>query len=186
MRFVTQIMEESPRGAKGNYARLGRHHPVGRIGIALGRRDCRIPLVGGDGQGAAAVWSRRRHTGTLDGRPGWPFQWLEIWAFVFACGACGCYGNGARNLFVRPPRWIHRFVIYAGYGTTFTGMGAAALCLQSPAVSRWLTVAFLIMVYALGSLGIFLAKALTLRKIAKSMPEYHASLADAPDGFGYW
>ena len=124
--------------------------------------------------------------GLLVGGLGVGFSALKLWAFVFTCGACGCDWNAARNLFARPPRWIHRFVIYAGYGTTFTGMGAAALCLQSQAVSRWPAIGVLIAIYVLGSVGIFLAKTVTLRLIAETMPEYHDSLATVQDGFGYW
>ena len=65
-------------------------------------------------------------------------------------------------------------------------MGLAALCLQSQAMSRWLTVGALFTIYALGSVGIFLAKILTLRRIAKTMPDYHESLTAGQDGFGYW
>jgi hypothetical protein len=114
------------------------------------------------------------------------FSALKLWAFVFTFGSCGCNWNAARNLFARPTRWIHRFVIYAGYGTTFTGMGAAALWLESRVVSGWLAIGVLIAIYVLGSVGIFLAKTVTLRHIAKTMPEYHASLAAGQDGFGYW
>jgi hypothetical protein len=77
----------------------------------------------------------------------------RAWAFLFACAACGCCANAARNLFSRPTRWVHRFVIYAGYGATFAGMGAASLWLESRAMSGGLTVAVFIGVYALGSVS---------------------------------
>ncbi len=53
------------------------------------------------------------------------------WAFLFACGACGCGVVAVRNLDHRPMRWIHRFVIYAGYAATFAAMGAAGLELHA-------------------------------------------------------
>ena len=65
-------------------------------------------------------------------------------------------------------------------------MAAAGLWLESRAVSGWLAVGFFVVVYALGSVCIFLAKTVTLRLTAETMPDYHASLAAAQDGFGYW
>jgi hypothetical protein len=114
---------------------------------------------------------------------------VTAWAFLFACAACGCHANAARYLFLRPARWIHRFVIYAGYGATFAGMGAAGLWLESRAASGWLAALVFIGVYVIGSAGIFLAKTLTVRRTATPMPEYLASLAtdqSEQDGQNYW
>ena len=111
---------------------------------------------------------------------------VMAWTFLFACGSCGCCGNAMRNLSARPPRWVHRFVIYAGYGATFAGMGAAGLWLESRAVSGWLAVGVFLGAYVLGSVCIFLAKTLTIRRTARTMPEYHASLAAGQDDAGYW
>jgi hypothetical protein len=108
---------------------------------------------------------------------------VAAWAFFFACAACGCDATAARNLFTRPPRWVHRFVIYAGYGATFAAMGAAGLWLETWAVSGRLAAAFFVGAYVVGSAGIFLAKTLTVRLIAKTMPEYHASLAADQHGY---
>jgi hypothetical protein len=109
---------------------------------------------------------------------------LTVWIFLFACGACGCNANAARNLVRRPPRWVHRFVIYAGYGATFAGMGAVGLWLRSKAITGTMFAVVLIGAYIVGSICIFVAKTLTVRLAAKTMPEYHASLA-AGQG-GYW
>src|SRR6186997_1596316 len=46
------------------------------------------------------------------------------------CAGLGCNLIGARQLVGQPPRWIHRFVIYAGYGATFGAMAAAGLWLE--------------------------------------------------------
>ena len=118
----------------------------------------------------------------LVGEPGG----LRAWAFLFACGASGCCSIAARNLFARPTRWVHRFVIYAGYGAAFAGMGAAGLWLESRAVSGRLAAGVFLGAYVLGSACIFLAKTLTVRLAAKTMPEYHASLTAGQDGPGYW
>jgi hypothetical protein len=98
------------------------------------------------------------------------------WAFLFACGAFGCGVVAARKLGERSTRWVHRFVIYAGYAATFAAMGIIGLWLHENAASGKLAAAVLIGVYAAGSLCIFAAKTLTVRMARKTMPEYHASL----------
>ena len=40
--------------------------------------------------------------------------------------------------------------------------------------------------YVFGSVCIFLAKTLTVRLTAKTMPEYHASLSEGHGGADYW
>jgi hypothetical protein len=98
------------------------------------------------------------------------------WAFLFACGACGCGAVAVRNLDRRPIRWIHRFVIYAGYAATFAAMGAAGLALHVQDAGEKLAAAVFILIYVAGSLCIFVAKTLTVRRARKTIPEYQASL----------
>jgi hypothetical protein len=98
------------------------------------------------------------------------------WAFLFACGAFGCGVVAVRKLRERSTRWVHRFVIYAGYAATFAAMGITGLWLHEGAASGKLAAAVLSGVYAAGSLGIFAAKTLTVRNTKETMPEYHASL----------
>jgi hypothetical protein len=107
---------------------------------------------------------------------------VTLWAFLFACGSGGCNVNAVRNLFTQPTRWVHRFVIYAGYGATFAGMGATGIWLRSRAISGTMATGVFIVAYILGSVCIFLAKTLTVRHAAKTMPEYHASLAAGQGG----
>jgi hypothetical protein len=111
------------------------------------------------------------------------------WAFFFACGASGCTANAARNLNSLRGRWVHRSVIYAGYGATFAAMGVAGLWLARREASGGLAAAVFIGVFAVGSAGIFLAKTLTVRHAIRTMPGYQASLAEGrsgPDDPGYW
>jgi hypothetical protein len=98
------------------------------------------------------------------------------WAFLFACGACGCGVVALRNLDRRLTRWIHRFVIYAGYTATFAAMGAAGLVLHARDTGGKLAAAAFVLIYIAGSLCIFVAKTLTVRCAQKTMPEYQASL----------
>ncbi len=85
------------------------------------------------------------------------------WAFLFACGACGCGVVALRNLDRRLTRWIHRFVIYAGYTATSAAMGAAGLVLHAREAGGKLAAAAFVLIYIAGSLGIFVAKTLTVR-----------------------
>ena len=98
------------------------------------------------------------------------------WSLVFACGACGCGVVAVRNLDHRATRWVHRFVIYAGYAATFAAMGCAGLWLYERDVSGKLAAAIFIGIFIAGSVCTFLAKTLTVRITRKTMPEYHASL----------
>jgi hypothetical protein len=114
---------------------------------------------------------------------------LAGWAFLFACGSCSWCVNAARKLFDRSARWVHRFVIYAGYGATFATMGAAGLWLEVWAASGRVAAGVFIGTYIVGSAFIFLAKTRILRLTAKSMPEYHASVAadlSVGNDRGYW
>jgi hypothetical protein len=107
---------------------------------------------------------------------------FAAWAFLFACAACGCGVNAANNLFRQPMRWVHRFVIYAGYGATFAGMGAVALRLGTWDASARLATAVFVGAYVAGSAGIFIAKTLTIRFTTKTRPEYDAFLATHAGG----
>jgi hypothetical protein len=98
------------------------------------------------------------------------------WSLVFACGACGCGVVAVRNLDHRATRWVHRFVIYAGYAATFAAMGCAALWLYVQDAPGGLAAAVFFGVYLAGSVCTFVAKTLTVRITRKTMPEYHASL----------
>ena len=98
------------------------------------------------------------------------------WAFLFACGACGCGVVSLRILDRRLTRWIHRFVIYAGYTATFAAMGVAGLMLHARDAGGKLAAAAFVVIYVAGSICIFVAKTLTVRSVRKTMPEYIASL----------
>jgi hypothetical protein len=111
---------------------------------------------------------------------------LRAWTLLFAAGACGCFVTAARNLLAQPARWVHRFVIYAGYGATFALMGAGGLWLETRAIAGWPAAGMLVGVYAVGAAAIFLAKTLIVRRTAQTMPEYHDSLAAGQDGPDYW
>lgn len=127
--------------------------------------------------GALAIALANLHGGAL------------AWAFLFAGGAFGCSGHAAHNLVRRPTRWVHRFVIYAGYGATFATMAVVGLWLAARGSSGWLIAGAFFGVYVVGSACIFLAKTLTVRFAVMTMPEYQASLAAGQpgrDGPGYW
>ena len=111
---------------------------------------------------------------------------VTLWALLFASGAFGCNVNAVRNVTTRPARWVHRFVIYAGYGATFAGMGAVGIWLGSRGLSGTMAAGVFVGAYVFGSVCIFLAKTLTVRLTAKTMPEYHASLSEGHGGAGYW
>ncbi len=98
------------------------------------------------------------------------------WAFLLACGACGCGVVAVRNVDHRPARWIHRFVIYAGYTATFAAMSAVGLALHVRDAGGKLAAAVFVLVYVAGSVCIFVAKTLTVRRARRTMPEYHTSL----------
>jgi hypothetical protein len=102
------------------------------------------------------------------------FGGLAAWAFLFACGSCSCSMTAARQLSARPPRWIHRFVIYAGYGATFASMGALGLWLESRAVPGRLAAGVLLGAYLIGSVCIFAAKTLSVRHAAKRGLQNHS------------
>ncbi len=115
---------------------------------------------------------------------GGSLEGLGNWSFLFACGAFGCGVVAVRNLDHRAVRWVHRFVIYAGYAATFAAMGVAGLWMYVPHYPGPLAAAVLIGVYVAGSLLTFLAKTLTVRMTRNTMPEYHASLARDPREWG--
>jgi hypothetical protein len=101
---------------------------------------------------------------------------VRNWSFLFACGACGCGIVALRNLDHRLTRWIHRFVIYAGYAATLAAMGAAGLVLHARDAGGKLAATAFVLTYVAGSLCIFVAKTLTIRSARKTTPEYIASL----------
>ncbi len=90
----------------------------------------------------------------------------QEWAFLFALAACACCLAGAWFLFFHTARWVHRFVIYTGYGATFAVMGAASL-------GGWGIFA-LAGIWVLGSAAIFAAKSLTVRWAVKHIAGYRA------------
>jgi hypothetical protein len=105
---------------------------------------------------------------------------IATWEFLFACAACGCFLNAARYLSTRPTRWIHRYVIYAGYGSTFALMAGAGSPLEARSASGWTAAAVFFAIYVAGSVCIFVAKTLTVRRAVKTMPEYQSSLGGGP------
>ena len=109
---------------------------------------------------------------------------LGNWSFLFACGSCGCGVVAVRNLDHHTIRWVHRFAIYAGYAATLAAMGIAGLWMYVRDFPAAAAAAVLIGVYVAGSLFMFLAKTLTVRTTRTTMPEYHASLAGDPRGWG--
>ncbi len=109
---------------------------------------------------------------------------LNVLAILFGFGSFQCGLKGGQNLNFRPARWVHRFVIYAGYGGTFAAMAAAALWLDQRAAAGWLAVEVFAGVCVLGTGCIFLAKTLTIRCVTTIMPDYIASLANNPTNQG--
>jgi hypothetical protein len=105
---------------------------------------------------------------------------LATWAILFASGAFSCGAIALRNVKDRPIRWVHRFVIYAGYAATLAAMAIAAVLLNARDSSGMFAGAALIGIYVAGSGCIFLAKTLIVRTMAKRMPEYAASLTAGP------
>ncbi len=99
---------------------------------------------------------------------------VAAWAFVFACGSCSCSITAARHLSFRPPRWVHRFVIYAGYGATFAAMGAAGLWLDSREATGRVAACVFVGAYLIGSACIFAAKTVTVRWAAKQDFQNHS------------
>lgn len=112
--------------------------------------------------------------------------YLPAWAFLPACASFGCGANAGRHLFAKRGRWVHRFVIYAGYGATFAATAALAVLLTPRPPSGRAAAAILIGAFVLGSVGVFLAKTFTLKRLARTMPDYLASIASGQNGAGYW
>ena len=113
---------------------------------------------------------------------------LRFWALLFSVASVGCALGGGARLFLRSARWIHRFVIYSGYAVVFAAMSAAALYLSARNPSGKLAILLLVLVYAAGSLAIFLAKSFTVRVAARKMPEYSAAVNSRAGYAGqkYW
>ena len=106
-----------------------------------------------------------------------PLDGLGMWAILFASGAFSCGAVATRQLKDRPSRWIHRYVIYAGYAATLAAMAIAALWLHERSSAGLLATAVLIGIYLGGSGGIFLAKTLIVRSMIARMPEYRTTLS---------
>ncbi len=109
------------------------------------------------------------------------------WGFVFCTCACcviaGVYLKG------RLARWMHRFVIYSGFAATFSAMAAAGFWMGSRGTPGYWVVGIFIGIYVVGSACIFAVKTLTIRRVARIMPDYISSLSGNPleqGGQGYW
>jgi hypothetical protein len=110
---------------------------------------------------------------------------LTVCVLIFSWAGCACCVIAVRHLRDRSERWIHRFVIYAGYGATFAAMSAASVGLSQRPSAPWLAAVVLVGAWVLGSVCVFVAKTLTVRLVAKAMPDYMAALGADPSG-GYW
>jgi hypothetical protein len=113
-----------------------------------------------------------------------PIEGLATWAILFAGGAFSCGTIALRQLKGRPIRWVHRYVIYAGYAATFAAMAIAALWLHARDATRAVGIGVLFGIYLAGSACIFIAKTLIVRSMIKRMPEYAESLTASPQQ--YW
>jgi hypothetical protein len=111
---------------------------------------------------------------------------LQFWTVIFALGGIGCLGNGFRHLKARTGRWVHRFVIYNGYGAVFAAMAAFALWAGGKAVPGWLVTALLVGLYFAGSTAIFLAKTATVGIANRLVPGYTDMVASQPEAAGHW
>jgi hypothetical protein len=106
-----------------------------------------------------------------------PLGGLATWAILFASGAFSCGAVATRQLKDRQSRWVHRYVIYAGYAATLAAMAIAALWLHEWSSAGLLATAVLIGIYLAGSGCIFLAKTLVVRRMVTRMPESLGSLS---------
>jgi len=91
-------------------------------------------------------------------------------AVVLAIGALGCSVNALRTLVIHSVRWVHRFVIYTGYGATLSAMAVVGLGLAQHTVSALSAAGALRSVFFFGSAAIFIAKIITLKRTARVMP----------------
>jgi hypothetical protein len=109
-------------------------------------------------------------------------------AFGLAFASVGCAVSAGMRLRAHSARWVHRFVIYAGYSAVFAAMGIVALSLSSRHTDGKVAWLVLVAAYIVGSFGIFLAKALIIRRAMHTIPEYQASLPSAAqnEGSSYW
>jgi hypothetical protein len=105
-----------------------------------------------------------------------PIDGLATWAVLFASGAFSCGAIAMRQLKDRPIRWVHRFVIYAGYAATLAAISIAAVWLHAQDSSGVVCTGVLLGTILAGSACIFLAKTLVVRIMVKRMPEYLASV----------
>ena len=108
-----------------------------------------------------------------------PIDGLATWAVLFASGAFSCGTIAMRQLKDRPIRWVHRYVIYAGYAATLAAMANAAVWLHARDSTSLVATGILLGIYLAGSAVIFVAKTLIVRVMVKRMPEYQASLTAA-------
>jgi uncharacterized membrane protein YjjB (DUF3815 family) len=115
-----------------------------------------------------------------------PKNALQFWAVIFAMAGIGCMGNGFRHLQARTGRWVHRFVIYDGYGTVLAAMAAFSLWAGGKAFPGWQVIATLIGLYLVGSTAIFLAKTVNVRAANRLVPGYADAVANQAEAAGHW
>jgi peptidoglycan/LPS O-acetylase OafA/YrhL len=115
-----------------------------------------------------------------------PKNALQFWAVIFAMAGIGCLGNGFRHLKTRTGRWVHRFVIYDGYGAVLVVMAAFSLLAGGKAFPGWQVTAMLVGLYVAGSTAIFLAKSVNVRAANRLVPGYADMVANQAEAAGHW
>jgi hypothetical protein len=95
-------------------------------------------------------------------------------------------GNGFRHLKTRTGRWVHRFVIYDGYGAVLAAMAALSLWSGGKAFPGWLVAVLLVGLYVVGSTAIFLAKTGIVRAANRLVPGYADTVAHQAESAGHW
>ena len=98
----------------------------------------------------------------------------------------GCTGNSFRHLKARTGRWVHRFVIYDGYGAVFAAMAAFSLWAGLHACPGRLVIVTLVGLYVAGSTAIFLAKTVIVRAANRLVPGYAHTVANQAEAAGHW
>ena len=113
-----------------------------------------------------------------------PLNGLATWAILFASGAFSCGAIALRNLKDHPTRWVHRFVIYAGYAATFAAMSISALwCSMRVIHPAWSPRQRLLASMRRARALFSRPRRLIVRAIIKRMPEYAASLSAGPEHY---
>ncbi len=115
-----------------------------------------------------------------------PKNALQFWAIFFAMAGIGCMGNGFRHLKTRTGRWVHRFVIYDGYGAVLAIMTAFSLWAGGRAFPGWLVTTLLVGLYVAGSTAIFLAKTVNVSAANHLIPGYADTVANQAEAAGLW